>query len=121
MSFRTHLEQILNSVDGSIACSVMGFDGMAIDTQQVSEVEGLDLSAMLIEYGSVVGKLKEAASALQAGDISEVSINTERLITIARLLTPEYYIVLALTPEGNYGKGRYALRIAAPKVKAELE
>lgn len=121
MSFRTHLEQVLSQVEGSIVCSVMGFDGMAVDTQQVSEVEGLDLSAMLVEYGSVVGKLRETATALQAGDVTEVSINTERLITIARLLTPEYYIVLALTPEGNYGKARYALRIAAPKVKAELE
>ncbi|MGI5862992.1 MAG: roadblock/LC7 domain-containing protein [Myxococcales bacterium] len=121
MSFRTHLEQVLNQVEGSVACSVMGFDGMAIDTQQAKELEGLDLSAMLIEYGSILSKLKDAASSLQAGDISEISINTERLITIARMLTPEYYLVLAITPDGNYGKGRYALRIAAPKVKAELE
>lgn len=121
MSFRTHLEQVISQVDGSVACSVMGFDGMAIDTQQVEDVEGVDLSALLIEYGSILTRLKEAATALEAGDVSEISINTERLITIARMLTAEYYIVLALTPEGNYGKGRYALRIAAPKVKAELE
>jgi predicted regulator of Ras-like GTPase activity (Roadblock/LC7/MglB family) len=121
MSFRTHLEHVLSQVEGAVACSVMGFDGMAIDTQQVSEVEGLDLSATLIEYGSVLGKLKEAAASLQAGQVSEVAINTERLSTIARLLTPDYYIVLALKPDGNYGRGRYALRIIAPKVKAELE
>ena len=121
MSFRTHLEQVLNQVEGSVVCSVMGFDGMAIDTQQVQELDGLDLPAMLIEYGSILSKLKDAAASLQAGDISEISINTERLITIARMLTPEYYLVLAITPEGNYGKGRYVLRITAPKVKAELE
>ena len=28
--------------------------------------------------------------------------------------------VLALKPDGNYGKGRYVLRITAPKLKAEL-
>ena len=43
---------------------------------------------------------------------------TEKLLTIARLLTAEYYIVLALTPEGNYGKGRYALRLVAPTLAA---
>ena len=37
-----------------------------------------------------------------------------------RLLTPEYFLVLALKADGNYGKERYALRLAAPKVKAEL-
>ena len=119
MSFRTHLEQVVGQGEGAVACSVMGFDGIAIDTYQVND-PGLDLPAMLVEYGSILGKLKEAAAALQAGLVTEVSISTDRLSTIARLLTQEYYIVLALTPEGNWGKARYALRVAAPKVKAEL-
>jgi predicted regulator of Ras-like GTPase activity (Roadblock/LC7/MglB family) len=120
MSFRTHLEEILAQVEGSVACSVMGFDGIAIDTQQVKETD-IDLPAMLVEYGSILGKLKDAAAALQAGGVSEISINTDKLLTVARMLTPEYYLVIALLPEGNYGKARFALRVAAPKVKAELE
>ncbi|NTU85352.1 MAG: hypothetical protein HGA45_39375, partial [Chloroflexales bacterium] len=60
------------------------------------------------------------AELLEAGSVSEVAISTDKLCTIARFLSPEYYLVLALTPEGNFGKGRYALRIAAPKVQAEL-
>ena len=119
MSFREHLEQVVKNVDGAVACSVMGFDGIAIDTHQVQATD-LDLSAMLVEYGGILSKLKEAALALQAGTVSEVTIATEKLSTIARLLTPEYYLVLALRPEGNAGKGRYALRLAAPKVRAEL-
>jgi predicted regulator of Ras-like GTPase activity (Roadblock/LC7/MglB family) len=119
MSFRAHLEQLLSQVDGAVACSVMGFDGIAIDTQTAQE-PGLDFSAMLVEYGNILSKLKEAATALEAGTVSEVVINTEKLSTIARLLTPEYFLVLALRPEGNFGKGRYALRIAAPRVTAEL-
>lgn len=119
MSFRTHLEQLLNQVEGSVACSVMGFDGIAVETQQTKD-PGVDLNAMLIEYGNILSKLKEAASAIEAGTVSEVAISTEKLCTIARPLSPEYYLVLALTPEGNYGKGRYALRVTAPRVKAEL-
>jgi hypothetical protein len=34
---------------------------------------------------------------------------------IARLFTTEYFLVLALKPEGNLGRGRYEMR------KAELE
>jgi predicted regulator of Ras-like GTPase activity (Roadblock/LC7/MglB family) len=52
--------------------------------------------------------------------VSEVSINTEKVITLMRMISPEYFIVLALAPDGNYGKGRYVLRMTAPKVKAEL-
>jgi hypothetical protein len=29
-------------------------------------------------------------------------------------------MVVALTPEGNFGKARYLLRVTAPKLKAEL-
>lgn len=120
MSFRTHLEQLVNQVEGAVASSVMGFDGISIDTLQAKD-PGLDLSTMLIEYGGILSMLKEAAANLQAGTVSEVSINSDKLCTIARMLTPEYYLVLALSPDGNIGKGRYALRVAAPKVKAELE
>jgi len=119
MSFSAHLEQVLKQVEGAVACSVMGFDGYAIETQ-TSKDPGIDFEAMLVEYGTVLAKIKETAEGLAAGEVSEVVINTEKLTTIARLLTPQYYLVLALAPEGNYGKGRYALRIAAPKVKAEL-
>lgn len=119
MSFSTHLEQVLKQVEGAVACSVMGFDGYAVETQ-TSKDPGVDFEAMLVEYGNVLTKIKETAGNLQAGTVSEVVINTDKLCTIARLLTPQYYLVLALTPEGNYGKGRYALRIVAPKVTAEL-
>ncbi len=120
MSFRTHLEQLVGQVEGAVACSVMGFDGISIDTLQ-AEDPGFDLSAMLIEYGCILGQLKDTAAGLQAGLLCEVAIHSEKLCTIARFLTPEYYLVLALLPDGNLGKGRYALRVAAPKVKAELE
>ncbi len=119
MSFRAHLEQVLGQVEGSIACSIMGFDGMAVETQQTKE-PGVDLSAMLVEYGNILNKLKEAAGLLEAGSVTEVAISTDKICTLARFLTPEYYLVLVLAPDGNFGKGRYALRLAAPKVKAEL-
>ena len=119
MSFSAHLEQVLKQVEGAVACSIMGFDGYAVETQ-TSKDPGVDFEALLVEYGTVLIKIQETAKGLEVGSVSEVTINTEKLTTIVRLLTPEYYLVLALTPEGNYGKGRYALRIVAPKVTAEL-
>ena len=119
MAFRTHLEQIVGQVEGAVACGGMGFDGIAIDTVQPAD-PGLDVQTVLIEYSNVLGKLKEATASLQAGSMSEVAIATEKLTTVARLLTPEYYLVLALLPQGNLGKARYVLRLAAPKVQAEL-
>ncbi len=124
MSFRETLEQVTRSVPGAVACSVMGFDGIAVETVQpdagAQAAAELDVPTALIEYGNLLGQLKQAAEGLKTGAVAELSVNTEKLLTIMRMVNPEYYVVLALLPDGNYGKGRYALRIAAPVLAKEL-
>lgn len=121
MAFLQHLETIVKEVPGALACSVMGYDGISVETHQLDgSMEDLELSATWVEYANVLTQLKNAAEMLKTGAVSEVSINSERVITLMRMVTPEYFLVLALKPEGNYGKARYVLRLAAPKVKAEL-
>jgi predicted regulator of Ras-like GTPase activity (Roadblock/LC7/MglB family) len=124
MAFLPHLESVVTQVDGAIACSVMGFDGIAVETYQAPSAadaaSALDITSAWIEYGNTLSQLKSGAELLKAGAVAEVSINTDRLITLMRMVTPEYFVVLGLKPEGNYGKGRYVLRVTAPKLKAEL-
>jgi predicted regulator of Ras-like GTPase activity (Roadblock/LC7/MglB family) len=124
MSFLSHLESVVSQVDGALACSVMGFDGIPIETHHAKGAEGsnseMELSIAWVEFANILTQVKSAAELLKTGAISEVSINSEKVITLMRLVSPEYFLVLALKPSGNYGKGRYVLRMAAPKVKAEL-
>jgi hypothetical protein len=35
-------------------------------------------------------------------------------------LNEEYFVALALLPDGNFGKGRYLLRTVAPKLLEQL-
>ena len=119
MSFREHLQDVCKSVDGAVACSLMGVDGIEVDTH----VEGggdVDVKSLLVEYSGLLRSAREAADVHQAGGLSEVSINTDKLVTVARLVSPDYFMIVALKPEGNYGKARYLLRITAPKVRSEL-
>ncbi len=124
MAFLPHLESVVNQVDGALACSVMGFDGIAVETFQAPHsadaAASLDLTSAWIEYGNTLSQLKSGADLLKAGVISELSINTDKLVTLMRMVTPEYFVVLVLKPSGNYGKGRYVLRVTAPKLKTEL-
>jgi predicted regulator of Ras-like GTPase activity (Roadblock/LC7/MglB family) len=120
MSFRAHLESVVNQVDGALACSVMGFDGIAVETHQKEEATGLELSGTWVEYANLLGQLRQAAEALKTGAVQEVSVNSERVLTLMRLISPEYFLVLALRADGNYGKGRYVLRVTAPRIRAEL-
>jgi predicted regulator of Ras-like GTPase activity (Roadblock/LC7/MglB family) len=119
MSFREHLQDVCAGVEGAVACSLMGVDGIEVDSH-VSSEEELDLKSLLVEYSGVFRSARDAADVHQAGGISEVSINTDKLVTVARLVSPDYFMVVALKPDGNYGKARYLLRITAPKVRSEL-
>lgn len=120
MAFLPHLESVVSQVDGALACSVMGFDGIAVESHQVDAASDLDLASAWVEFANILSQVKNAAEVLKTGAVSELSINSERVITLMRLVSPEYFLILAMRPEGNYGKGRYVLRVTAPKVRAEL-
>lgn len=124
MSFAEQLTSIVSSVEGAIACSVMGFDGIAVETVQApalaQQAADLEVTSAWVEYGNVLGQLKAGTEGLKAGTVSELTVNTDKLITLMRLVTPEYFLVLGLLPSGNLGKGRYVLRITGPKLASEL-
>ena len=120
MGFREDLEAIRGRVDGAFAASLMGFDGIAIETTQAGAPAGIEVQNVIVEYSGILGQVRQAAESLQMGKASEVSIRTEKLVAVARPLTPDYFVLLAMSPEGNVGRARYELRIAAPKLAAQL-
>ena len=75
---------------------------------------------MLVEYSTLFRAARDAAAAHEAGGVSELSVQSERLMVVARLVSPEYFMVVALKPDGNFGKARFMLRVTAPKMLAEL-
>jgi predicted regulator of Ras-like GTPase activity (Roadblock/LC7/MglB family) len=119
MSFREHLQQVVQHVDGAVACALMGVDGIEVDSHHL-EQPGLDVRTLLVEYSSLFRAAGEAAAAHQAGGVTELSVQSERLLVVARLVSPEYFMVVALRPDGNFGKARFMMRVTAPKLLAEL-
>ncbi len=119
MGFREHLEQVCRNIDGAVACSLMGVDGIEVDTH-LTGGDGIDLKSLLVEYSGVLRSAREAAEAHAAGGVAEIAITTDKLHAVVRLVSPEYFMVVALTPDGNLGKARYLLRVTAPKLQAEL-
>jgi predicted regulator of Ras-like GTPase activity (Roadblock/LC7/MglB family) len=120
MGFKEDLEQICGKVDGSFAASVMGFDGIPIETHEARPPEGIEMNTLLIEYSGIISQVRQAAETLQMGKASEVSIRTEKMVAVARPLTPDYFVVLTMAPEGNVGRARYELRVAGPKLASQL-
>ncbi len=117
--FTEILREVVEKTDGAIASVLMGFDGITVDTYAPGE-SPFDVETVGMEYSVVLLQIKQAAEMLEIGNTTEVAVQAENMTTLIRLLTDEYFIALAIQPGGNYGKGRYMLRIQAPKLVENL-
>lgn len=115
--FREALEEVVQKVEGGMAALLMGFDGIPVEQYSA---DGYDIETLGMEFSVVLNDARKATLALDAGQADEISFRAEKVTTVVRVLNEEYFIALALEPTGNLGKGRYMLRLAAPKVLKEL-
>lgn len=119
--FQEVLKDVVDRTEGCIAGLVMGFDGITVafyvnpDTGVPLEVETIGM-----EYSVILKEIRRAAEMLDAGQAREVAIQAERLTTVIRLINEEYFVALAMKPDGNYGKARFLLRTGASKLAADL-
>ncbi len=109
------LKAICDAVPGALGATVMGFDGVPVDSYEHREPDGeTDVGALLIEYSNLLGQVKNSAQMFAAGDLEEFSIRSENLTAVIRPLNEEFFLALALCSPLHAGKGRYLLRLHAP-------
>lgn len=122
MSFRELVERVVKEVPGCVNCTILGFDGIAIDSAESLEpIEGISSSDATIEYANLVTQIRAAALGLQSGTVEDVCIKSEKMTTILRPLTEEYLVAATLAPNALIGKARYLLRLVDPLLRTELE
>lgn len=118
--FKEALQGIVNGTDGGLAGLIMDFEGIPLETYAKDE-SPFDMEAVGAEISVVVKAIQRAIEMLDAGETREVALKSDKMLTLIRVLDDTYFLALAMTPEGNLGKGRYLLRIAAPKLVEELQ
>lgn len=119
MSLRSSLNAILDSVDGALAAVIMAYDGIPIDEISVEQSE-FDIQLLSVEYASVLKEIKRAVDVIKAGDLEEVSIATTRTRVVVRVLNDDLFAALIIRHDGNFGKGRYLLKLKSYEMAREL-
>jgi predicted regulator of Ras-like GTPase activity (Roadblock/LC7/MglB family) len=116
--FKEAIRDVVEGTDGGIAGILMDFEGIAVD----SYVKGdsLDINAVGAEFSVILKSIQRATESLEAGGAREIAIQSDKLTTLIRILNDEYFLALTLSPDGNFGKGRYLMRTAAPKLIEQL-
>jgi len=120
MSLRDQLKEMVESVGGGMGAVIMGYDGIAID-EYIKPEATIDIQMMAVEYAAMLKEIKKTIEVLNSGAVEEISINTDRAQVLIRVIDEDFFVVMALQSEGNYGKGRYLLRVEAPELHAGLQ
>ena len=118
--FKEALRDVVEGTEGGIAGLLMGFDGIAVESYTKTDGD-VDIQTVGMELSVVLKDIRRAVEQLQAGGAREIAIQAEKVTTLIRLLNADYFIALTIAPDGNYGKGRFLLRLAAPKLLSNLE
>lgn len=119
MSLRETLKSIVTNVEGAMAVIVMANDGIPID-EAVVEQSVYDIQLLSVEYATVLKEIRRAVDVIQAGSMEEVSISTSQTRVVVRVLNDELFVALILLHEGNFGKGRYLLKLKSIDILQEL-
>jgi predicted regulator of Ras-like GTPase activity (Roadblock/LC7/MglB family) len=117
--FSEKLENMVTSVEGGQAAILMGLDGIPVDMYSQMDIDD-DMETIGMEFSVLLGQAQQAAENIDAGAATEMTIRTEKLSTVLRVINDDYFIALAIGANGNLGKARYMLRILAPDLAKEL-
>lgn len=113
--FKTALENILERTEGSLGALIMGTDGIAVEKVITDEGDELNLDVAAAEFTSLLRNAHRTGSNINLGSVNEFVISYRAVQVVIRSLSDEYFLVLALRPDGNLGRGRFEAR------KAELD
>ncbi len=115
--FRDVLAGIKSRVDGTLAVSLIGLDGISVETISDGKVP---LDVLAAEFGGFIRSIRLSNTELNTGEVLQFSLTTEKYITFLSAVTSDYFILLVMRPDGNYGRARFELTRAKLALRDEL-
>lgn len=110
------LRQLCARVEGALAASLIGLDGIAIASVGAEKVP---LDVIGAEFGGFIKQVRPNQE-LGTGDVLQFALVSENYITFLSAVTGEYYVLLVLRGDGNYGRARFELSKARELLRGEL-
>jgi predicted regulator of Ras-like GTPase activity (Roadblock/LC7/MglB family) len=119
MPFFEILKELVDGAGAGSAATIMGVDGLSVQ-HYPADNPPCDVESIGVEYGGAIEEMKKASRILSLGELEEVVVTTPGADLVLRMITPEYYMVLAVSRSSSVGKARYLAKRAARKAGKEL-
>lgn len=121
--FREVLYDIVGRTEGCLGALIMGTDGIAVEKvwqtgTATAAVNNLEVA--VAEFASLIKNARRASGEMGFGRLDEATFSGESGVFLLRFVSRDYFIAAVLTPNGNFGRGRYELNRAELLLKKEL-
>ena len=83
MSFKDTLTSIVTALPDTYVVTLMGHDGIAIDSVEVNTAQ-IDVASYFVEVTSIFAQAVRSSEQLQTGAVSELVIKTDKIATVLR-------------------------------------
>lgn len=120
VSFAQTLSRMVDRVEGGLAAIILGIDGIPIERHVADLEPAMDIDSVATEFTTLLRRSMRTASDTGLGELSEMILATDRMTFLLRPITPEYFLLLAISKGGNVGRARFELRKAQLGLEEEF-
>ncbi len=120
MSLTDILYEAVERVSGAQLAGIIGTDGLGVEMVLADDELPYDRDAAEIELATLAASASATAGRLGSGTVHDIIVEAEAVTYLASLITPGYYAVLGVKPNGNLGRARFAVRQMVNRLQTEL-
>ena len=115
--FREALQRLQSRVEGTLAVTLIGLDGIPIESINEGQIP---LDAVSAEFTGFLKSIQSSNNDIETGSVQHVAVMTDRYIINLSVVTSEYLILMVMSRDGNHGRARFELQKAKFALKDEL-
>ena len=116
--FLETLKDIADRFQNLYCILLMGMDGMPVE--KVVRNEEFNVEALTAEFTTVLKVTGSSAAEVNAGTVDEILVMSDKMILLTKSITPEYFLLFVLPPDGNMGRARFELKKAKYMLEKEF-
>ena len=98
--------------------ALAGMDGIVVEEHKRDAL--IDFHVLAAEASSLMRHVEAMGESVQFGEGQELSVLASRGMILIKKVSSEYFLLMAVSSEGNFGKARYLLRREGAALEKEL-
>jgi len=106
------LAEVMEQMPGAILAGLLGTDGVGVQVALGEDWQETDAQAVEVELAALGAAVQKAAAGLEANPSPDFFLGTAQANFLGVMVSPAYFLVLGLPPDGDLDRARAVLNQA---------